>query len=43
MRVVGKWRRDWIEFLLCTGGRPQEQTTPQTDVKGTVFSGIFAE
>lgn len=50
MRVVVKWRRDWMfieapsstEFLLCAGGHLQDRTTPQTDVKGTVFSGIFA-
>lgn len=50
MRVVGKWRGYWMaidapsssEFLLCTRGRRQNQTTPQTDVKGTMFSGIFA-
>lgn len=30
------------EFLLCTGGSLQDQITPQTDVKATVFSGISA-
>lgn len=31
------------EMLLCIGRGLREQTIPQTDVKGIVFSGIFAK
>lgn len=30
------------ELLLCTGAGLRDRTIPQTDVKGTVLAGIFA-
>lgn len=49
MWVVTKRKRDCMateapsssESLLHKGGNLQDQTVPQTDVTGIVFSGIF--